>query len=245
MSEKQNFMNWENLGTALITGASAGIGGEFARQLAEQGFNLILIARRKEKLEAIKNEIQQKNSINVEIWVGDLTNIEVNEKFIEKIAELDDLDVLINNAGYGLNIPFLEWKNQDILNMVNLHLMSPIMFFLPLSVVHKSMYNSKKKFQNQVADKFDEEFYKTKDLLNKTTQDLTESIDRVEQLQRLSDMAKIFPVWPYNTKNIIRFFSSVLFPIVLCFLSVLIEMVVLGQLNIFLTKGFQCVNKIN
>jgi len=126
MENNKNFMDWDNPGTALITGASAGIGAEFARQLAAQGFNLILTARRKEKLEALSEELQQKCSIKAEVWVGDLVNISENERIAAKISQLDDLDVLINNAGYGIMTSFLERDNQENIDMVNLHLMSPI-----------------------------------------------------------------------------------------------------------------------
>ena len=51
MSQLNNFMVWDNPGTAFITGASSGIGAAFARELANQNFNIVLVARRKEKLE--------------------------------------------------------------------------------------------------------------------------------------------------------------------------------------------------
>jgi len=128
MSENNNFMGWASPGTALITGASAGIGAEFARQLAAQGFNLILLARRKDRLEALSKELQEKYSIKAEVWVGDLTNMAENERIIEQTAQLEDLDVLILNAGYGINGSWFDYSNQDNINMVTLHLMSPIMF---------------------------------------------------------------------------------------------------------------------
>jgi short-subunit dehydrogenase len=90
-NNSQNFMNWENLGKALITGASSGIGSEFARQLAKQGFDLILIARRKEKLEKLKEEFQDKYHISIEILVADLSILSKNQEIADKISKLDNL----------------------------------------------------------------------------------------------------------------------------------------------------------
>lgn len=55
----RNFMNWKEPGTALITGASSGIGAEYAKQLASQGFDTILVARRKQKLKSIADIISK------------------------------------------------------------------------------------------------------------------------------------------------------------------------------------------
>jgi len=128
MSSKDKFMNWDNLGTALVTGASAGIGAEFARQLAELGFDLILVARRKNKLDSLGEKLSRNNSIQAEVLVADLSQPEDMDKVVSKILECDDLDVLINNAGYGIRTPFLEREYKQNAEMINVHYTSPVMF---------------------------------------------------------------------------------------------------------------------
>ena len=128
MINKVNFMDWDNPGVALITGASSGIGFEFAHQLAKQGFDLILIARRKEKLDVLKKELSEKFSVNIEILIADLSKLIENEKIISKIINLDNLDVLINNAGFGINNTFLKIDLIQHIDMINVHYTSPVMF---------------------------------------------------------------------------------------------------------------------
>lgn len=127
MNDKEKFMNWDNLGIALITGASSGIGAEFTRQLAEQGFDLILVARRKNKLEALSQELSSKFSIKVEVLIADLSNLNDTEKVASKILDTDNLDILINNAGYGITTPFIERDNKQNVDMINVHYTSPVM----------------------------------------------------------------------------------------------------------------------
>jgi NADP-dependent 3-hydroxy acid dehydrogenase YdfG len=86
---------------AIITGASQGIGLEIAKKLASKGFNLILCARNKAKLESIQIDLQQSFSdIKVHIESVDVTNIEAVKSFGEKaLKEMDKIDILVNNAG--------------------------------------------------------------------------------------------------------------------------------------------------
>ena len=123
----ENFMGWENPGSAFITGSSSGIGAEFARQLAQQGFDLILVARRKEKLDALRKTLQEKYSINVEVLVADLSKISDNEQVISRINEIENLDILINNAGFGILDNFLKIERMKHVDMINVHFTSPVM----------------------------------------------------------------------------------------------------------------------
>jgi len=127
MNTENNFMGWENPGSALITGSSSGIGAEFARQLAQQGFNLILVARRKEKLDALSKTLQEKYSNDVEVLVADLSNISDNEQVISRINEIENLDILINNAGFGIMDNFLQIERMKHVEMINVHFTSPVM----------------------------------------------------------------------------------------------------------------------
>ncbi len=128
MVNQNNFMNWDNPGVALITGASSGIGAEFARQLASQGFDLILIARRKEKLEELSKKLNKKYSITANVLVADLSKLSENEKIVAKIIELNNLDILVNNAGFGIFNSFLQIERRQYVDMINLHFTCPVTF---------------------------------------------------------------------------------------------------------------------
>lgn len=88
---------------ALITGASAGIGKEFAYQLAQQDWNLILVARREATLEELKTDLESKHSIDVKVIASDLSDVKQPEVIFD-FCNKQDLNVamLVNNAGYGV-----------------------------------------------------------------------------------------------------------------------------------------------
>jgi short-subunit dehydrogenase len=86
--------------TALITGASAGLGSEFARQLAAQGKNLVLVARREEKLRALAAELSEKYPVRVEVVAADLSDPKAPQALFDYTAAHQiPIDYLINNAG--------------------------------------------------------------------------------------------------------------------------------------------------
>jgi short-subunit dehydrogenase len=128
MVRVENFMSWDNPGIALITGASSGIGAEYARQLAAQGFDLTLIARRKKKLEDLGKELSKEFSVNTEVFAADLSILEDDYKIVSKISGMNNLDILINNAGYGINNTFIQIELKDHIDMINVNFTSPVMF---------------------------------------------------------------------------------------------------------------------
>ena len=84
----------------LITGASSGLGRELAYQFAQKGnVKLILVARRKEALDKVAKKCQAYNSVEVKIYSVDIGAQDQVEGLLEKI---DDVDILINAAGYGI-----------------------------------------------------------------------------------------------------------------------------------------------
>src|SRR5436190_775610 len=88
----------DNRPRALITGASSGIGAAFARRLARDGYGLILVARRRERLEALAQELGGERT---EVLPADLTLDNDLRQVEERIAAASNLELVINNAGFG------------------------------------------------------------------------------------------------------------------------------------------------
>jgi len=95
--------------TALITGASAGIGSEIARELARRGHGVVLVARRKERLVALADELSGEYGIRAETIACDLGKAASRARIPGRITELGlDVEILINNAGFATGGPFHE-----------------------------------------------------------------------------------------------------------------------------------------
>ena len=107
---------------AMVTGASSGIGLEYAHVLAENSYNLILVARRQERLEKLKAELEQKHGVKAEVIVADLSLESEVEKVHSSSKQITDhVAVLINNAGYGALGSFHEMDDQYQLKMIDLN----------------------------------------------------------------------------------------------------------------------------
>jgi uncharacterized protein len=87
---------------ALITGASMGLGEDFARQLAAKGYDLLLVARSQDKLQALSAELTAKHGIRAEAIAADLTQPQACQQVFDRVQAMDwAVDLLINNAGFG------------------------------------------------------------------------------------------------------------------------------------------------
>lgn len=108
---------------ALITGASSGIGKSLAEIHAEKGGDLIVVARRKEKLDALKKDLEAKYKINVTVIEKDLTNPDATKEVYDEVKATGmKVDYLINNAGFGGQGQFNERKLDDDIAMINLNI---------------------------------------------------------------------------------------------------------------------------
>ncbi len=89
-------------GTAMVTGASSGIGEVYARRLAAGGHDLLLTARRAERLEALARELEAEHGVAVEVFPADLADADSLRRLEERVAGGPALALLINNAGFGV-----------------------------------------------------------------------------------------------------------------------------------------------
>jgi len=109
--------------TALITGASSGIGMGFARELASHGIHLIITARSEQMLQDLADELKTKYQINVDVIVLDLTESLATKNLMEQVQKLDKtVDILINNAGFGKWTEFLTESLQSYQQMLTLNM---------------------------------------------------------------------------------------------------------------------------
>ncbi|MEO7448347.1 MAG: SDR family oxidoreductase [Humibacillus sp.] len=94
--------------TALVTGASAGIGREFARQLAGRDHDLVVVARDTARLEQVAAQLRAEHGVEVEVLTADLTDRAAVQAVADRLADpTRPVDLLVNNAGYGLRRSFL------------------------------------------------------------------------------------------------------------------------------------------
>lgn len=108
-------------GKALITGASSGIGEQFARKLAALNNDLVLVARRKEKLDALANDLENQYGVQIDVIQADLSLENDVIKVENYINQNSDISILINNAGFAIPEIFSESNVDKQLSMIYVH----------------------------------------------------------------------------------------------------------------------------
>lgn len=108
--------------TALITGASSGIGLEFSRVFAANNNNLVLVARSEDKLQELASEIRRKHNVEVQVIAADLSEMAEVQK-VHETCERENIvvDYLVNNAGFGSFLPFAETDWEVTGKMIDLN----------------------------------------------------------------------------------------------------------------------------
>ena len=117
----------DSVGTALVTGASSGLGAEFARALAAAGHGVTLVARRESRLEDLAARLRADHGVRVETLPCDLTDPEARAELPARLEELGlRVDVLVNNAGFATGGPFAASPLEDELRQVRLLCEAPV-----------------------------------------------------------------------------------------------------------------------
>lgn len=123
---------------AVVTGASRGIGAEYARALAARGHDLLLVARDQERLAGLAGELSQRYAVVADWIVADLAAWEAGHRVFAAARERRPcVDVLVNNAGFGLYGPFAELPLPKLQEMLHVHVRAPVecvRLFLPAMV---------------------------------------------------------------------------------------------------------------
>lgn len=130
--------------TALVTGASSGLGAEFARALAAQGSSLILTARREAQLVALAAELRTRHGVHVDVVTADLASVGGPRELCERVAALDrPVGILVNNAGFGIHGDFADvpWaREEEMLRLDILAVAELTKHFLPAMIERRRGY---------------------------------------------------------------------------------------------------------
>jgi short-subunit dehydrogenase len=112
--------------SAVITGATSGLGSAFARKLASLGFNLLLTGRRKEIIEPLAEDLAHRTGVEIEVVLGNLEGEDDLREVVAAVKKREDIEYLINNAGFGINLPFLESSLEREKEMIKVHVIAPL-----------------------------------------------------------------------------------------------------------------------
>jgi short-subunit dehydrogenase len=111
--------------TALITGASAGIGYELSKIFAKNGYNLVLVSRNKQRLEVIAEEMENQHDIIEKVIPKDLSKSSApQELYNDTVSDGIDIDVLVNNAGFGINGNFTDFGADEHMELIQVNVTS-------------------------------------------------------------------------------------------------------------------------
>lgn len=130
-----------NRNLALITGASSGIGKSFAYKFASLGYDLLLVGRRENLLREICNDIFIKYSVNAEYMILELSNDEDVNRLISNMERMNNLEVLINNAGFGLEDDFIASPLNKNIEMIKVHDILPVKLIYSAIPLLKDKHN--------------------------------------------------------------------------------------------------------
>jgi uncharacterized protein len=125
---------------ALVTGASSGIGQAFAERFAADGYDLVIVARRRERLENLATKLRTTHGADVDILVADLTNVTDLRQVEQRIAGGDTLQMLVNNASFGAYGPFVQLDPDRAEEQIKLQIVAPARLTraaLPGMIAHK------------------------------------------------------------------------------------------------------------
>jgi uncharacterized protein len=125
MKQQVNVMTLKDQSWVLVTGASSGFGEEFARQYAAQGRALVLVARRIDKLQTLATELRERDRVDVIVEQVDLSNVAAVIQLHQRLRDRGiAIDILINNAGHGLQGTFVDSTLDAALAMLQLDVVS-------------------------------------------------------------------------------------------------------------------------
>ncbi|MBM7060084.1 SDR family oxidoreductase [Pseudomonas sp. UL073] len=111
-------------GTALITGASSGIGATYAKRLARRGYDLLLVARDEQRLAALGSTLSEETGVRVEVLRADLTQEADLQVVEQRLRDDAAISLLINNAGVATNGPLAEANAQQVGTLINLNIVA-------------------------------------------------------------------------------------------------------------------------
>jgi short-subunit dehydrogenase len=114
-------------GLAVVTGAAGGLGSSFAHKLAERGYALLLVDRRQAELEQLCESIAARHGVSAEPWVANLCDRDEVEQLATRLKQTPNVELLVNNAGFGTVDYFVDTDVRYLVGMMDLHVVAPTM----------------------------------------------------------------------------------------------------------------------